>query len=92
MGKLEIDREILARDLEQAWEILAEPVQTVMRRYVINDSYEQLKQLTRGQRIEREGLHRFIDGLAIPGEARIALKALTPASYIGLATRLAREI
>ena len=92
LGKLEIDREILARDLEQAWEILAEPVQTVMRRYGINDSYEQLKQLTRGQRIEREGLHRFIDGLAIPVEARIALKALTPASYIGLATRLAREI
>jgi adenylosuccinate lyase len=51
-----------------------------------------LKQLTRGQRIEREGLHRFIDGLAIPLEARTALKALTPAGYIGLATRLAREI
>ena len=92
LGKLEIDREILARDLDQAWEILAEPVQTVMRRYGINNSYEQLKQLTRGQRIEREGLHHFIDGLAIPAEARTALKALTPASYIGLATQLAREI
>jgi adenylosuccinate lyase len=92
LSKLEIDRDTLARDLDNAWEILAEPVQTVMRRYGINDSYEQLKQLTRGQRIEREGLHRFIDGLAIPLEARTALKALTPAGYIGLATRLAREI
>ncbi|MBK8958522.1 MAG: adenylosuccinate lyase [Proteobacteria bacterium] len=92
LAKLEIDRDTLARDLDQAWEILAEPVQTVMRRYGINDSYEQLKQLTRGQRIERDGLHRFIDGLAIPAEARAALKALTPASYIGLATELARDI
>lgn len=92
LSKLEIDRDTLARDLDQAWEILAEPVQTVMRRYGINDSYEQLKQLTRGQRIERDGLHRFIDGLAIPAEARTALKALTPAGYIGLATQLAREI
>ena len=92
LSKLEIDRDTLARDLDQAWEILAEPVQTVMRRYGIKDSYEQLKQLTRGQRIEREGLHRFIDALAIPAEARAALKALTPASYIGLATQLARDI
>ncbi len=92
LAKLEIDRDTLARDLDNAWEILAEPVQTVMRRYGINDSYEQLKQLTRGQRIEREGLHRFIDGLAMPAEARAALKALTPASYIGLATQLARDI
>jgi adenylosuccinate lyase len=63
-----------------------------MRRYGIKDSYEQLKQLTRGQRIERQALHSFIDRLAIPAEARTALKALTPASYIGLATRLASEI
>ena len=92
LTKLEIDRETLARDLDQAWEILAEPVQTVMRRYGINDSYEQLKQLTRGQRIDQDGLHRFIDGLAIPQDARSALKALTPATYIGLATELARKI
>ena len=92
LRKLEIDRETLARDLDQAWEILAEPVQTVMRRYGITDSYEQLKQLTRGQRIAREGLHRFIDALAIPAEARAALKALTPATYIGLATQLARAV
>ena len=92
LGKLEIDRDTLARDLDQAWEILAEPVQTVMRRYGIKDSYEQLKQLTRGQRIDRDGLHRFIDRLAIPAEARSVLKALTPATYIGLATQLARDI
>ncbi|MGE0859907.1 MAG: adenylosuccinate lyase [Gammaproteobacteria bacterium] len=92
LAKLEVDGEALARDLDQAWEILAEPVQTVMRRYGIADSYEQLKQLTRGQRIDRAGLHAFVDGLAIPAAARDALKALTPAGYVGLAPRLAREI
>ena len=92
LAKLEVDGEALARDLDQAWEILAEPVQTVMRRYGIADSYEQLKQLTRGQRVDRAGLHAFVDGLAIPQAARDALKALTPAGYVGLAPRLAREI
>ncbi|MBX9607669.1 MAG: adenylosuccinate lyase [Gammaproteobacteria bacterium] len=92
LAKLEVDGEALARDLDQAWEILAEPVQTVMRRYGIADSYEQLKQLTRGQRVDRAGLHAFVDGLAIPQAARDALKSLTPAAYVGLAPRLAREI
>ena len=63
-----------------------------MRRYGIADSYEQLKQLTRGQRVDRAGLHAFVDGLAIPQAARDALKSLTPAAYVGLAPRLAREI
>ena len=92
LAKLELDRTALARDLDDAWEILAEPVQTVMRRYGIVDSYERLKDLTRGRRIDRPSLHRFIDGLDIPPSARAALKELTPATYIGLAATLARAI
>ncbi len=92
LAKLEIDRASLAADLEQAWEVLAEPVQTVMRAHGIADSYEQLKALTRGKRIDRAGLHAFVDGLELPEPARAALKALTPASYIGLATDLARDV
>lgn len=91
IAKLEVDATALERDLDLAWEVLAEPVQTVMRRYGIADSYEQLKHLTRGRRIDRASLHQFIETLAIPSEARAALKALTPASYIGLATELARD-
>jgi adenylosuccinate lyase len=92
VGKLELDQATLTADLAQAWEVLAEPIQTVMRRYGIVDSYEALKDLTRGQRIEREGLHRFIDGLAIPLSERVRLKALTPATYIGTAATQARTI
>ncbi len=92
IAKLEVDPSALERDLDLAWEVLAEPVQTVMRRHGIADSYEQLKQLTRGRRIERDHLHQFIDGLAIPLDARTALKALTPAHYIGLAAELARDV
>jgi adenylosuccinate lyase len=92
LGKLALDRDALAHDLNDAWEVLAEPVQTVMRRHGIADSYEVLKQLTRGQRIDREGLHRFIDTLAIPADARARLKDLTPASYTGAASALALDI
>ena len=92
LGKLALDRDALARDLDDAWEVLAEPVQTVMRRHGIADSYEVLKQLTRGQRIDREGLHHFIDTLAIPAESRARLKTLTPASYTGAASALARDV
>ena len=92
IGKLDLDEATLAAGLDDAWEVLAEPVQTVMRRYGIADSYEALKALTRGQRIDREGLHAFIDTLPIPGEERARLRALTPAGYIGTATRLATEI
>ena len=91
LGKLGLDRAALARDLDNAWEVLAEPVQTVMRRYGIADSYEILKALTRGQSITREGFHQFIDTLDIPLEARGRLKALTPAGYTGAAAALARE-
>ena len=80
-------------DLDSAWEVLAEPIQTVMRRYGIPDPYEQLKTLTRGQsNMDRDRLHAFIRGLAIPAEAKAQLLALTPASYIGAAARLAARI
>ena len=87
-----LDRAALAADLDDAWEVLAEPIQTVMRRYGIADSYEALKTLTRGERINREGLHAFISTLAIPAVERGRLQAMTPASYIGAATGLAHAI
>jgi adenylosuccinate lyase len=92
IAKLELDRAALDADLDQAWEVLAEPVQTVMRRYGIADSYEALKALTRGVRIDRAALAAFLDTLAIPEAERARLKALTPRSYIGAAMTLARKI
>ena len=92
LNKLEADPERLAADLDEAWEVLAEPVQTVMRRYGIANPYEQLKAMTRGKHIDRETLQAFIATLAIPAEARARLLALTPAGYTGLAADLAREI
>ena len=92
IGKLELDAARLRADLDEAWEVLAEPIQTVMRRHGIADSYEALKALTRGQRIEREGLRAFIATLAIPAEDKDRLLAMTPASYLGEAAALARAI
>jgi adenylosuccinate lyase len=89
LGKLELNRERLAADLDDAWEVLAEPVQTVMRRYGVPGAYEKLKELTRGKGIERDALHDFVRGLPIPAEAREALLALTPAGYVGKAAELA---
>jgi len=89
--KLEVNEERLRADLDDAWEILAEPVQMVMRRYGIPNPYEQLKALTRGKGITREALHEFIQTLDLPAEARIELLALTPATYIGKAAELARR-
>ena len=92
LDKLEADRDRLQEDLSASPEVLAEAVQTVMRRYGISDAYEQLKALTRGQSIERDTLDDFIAGLDIPEEARTRLAALSPAEYIGLAAQLASEI
>lgn len=92
LNKLEVNPSRMAEDLDNSWEVLAEPVQTVMRRYGIENPYEQLKELTRGKGISREALQVFITGLAIPQEAKDLLLAMTPASYIGLATQLAQEI
>jgi len=91
LGKLAIDRDAIARDLDDAWELLAEPIQTVMRRHGIENSYELLKTLTRGRAIDRATLARFIESVAIPREEKDALLALTPAAYVGAAERLALE-
>ncbi|MCK9564147.1 MAG: hypothetical protein M0R02_15645, partial [Bacteroidales bacterium] len=92
LGKLELNQPRLAADLDEAWEVLAEPVQTVMRRYNIEKPYEKLKELTRGQGITREKMQNFIDSLAIPDTAKAELRAMTPASYIGNAAGQARSI
>ena len=92
IGKLEVEAAALASDLEANWEVLAEPIQTVMRRYGIEQPYEKLKALTRGQRVNRETLRAFIADLAIPEEARQHLLALTPASYTGTAAAQARKV
>ncbi len=93
LAKLGVDASRLAADLDANWEVLAEAIQTVLRRYGAPEPYEQLKALTRGKRgITRESLHAFIDGLAIPDDARTRLKALTPSTYIGDAAELAKRI
>lgn len=92
LNKLEINPARLAEDLDHSWEILAEPIQTVMRRYGVPEPYEKLKALTRGQTIDRAAIRQFVEGLAIPEEAKAALLAMTPASYIGSAVQQARSI
>jgi adenylosuccinate lyase len=92
IGKLEADPARLAADLEANWEVLAEPIQTVMRRYGVEQPYERLKELTRGRRISAADLARFIDGLEIPAQAKAQLRALTPAGYIGNAADQARAV
>ncbi|MGZ5126881.1 MAG: lyase family protein, partial [Burkholderiales bacterium] len=94
LEKLEANPQRLAEDLEDNWEVLAEPIQTVMRRYGVTGAYEQLKELTRGKEgITRESLHRFIESLsAIPETERKRLLSMTPASYTGKAAELARKI
>ncbi len=93
LNKLEINPEKLALDLDNSWEVLAEPIQTVMRRYGIENPYEQLKELTRGKGgINKASLHIFISGLNIPADAKQALLKMTPASYVGKATELARTV
>jgi adenylosuccinate lyase len=93
LNKLEINPSKLAEDLDASWEVLAEPIQTVMRRYGIENPYEQLKELTRGKGgINKASLHAFINGLNIPANAKKALLEMTPASYIGKATELVKRI
>ncbi|MBV8270995.1 MAG: adenylosuccinate lyase, partial [Cupriavidus sp.] len=92
LGKLETNPERLNEDLDNCWEVLAEPVQTVMRRFGVPNPYEQLKELTRGKGISREALQTFVQGLAIPDDAKALLLEMTPASYIGRAVELANRI
>ena len=92
LGKLEVNEHAIAEDINRAWEVLAEAVQTVMRRYGIPHPYEQLKALTRGKEgINEETMRNFISGLDLPEEAKARLMALTPATYIGKAVELAKR-
>ncbi len=92
VSKLAPNRDAMAADLNDAWEVLAEPIQMVMRRYGLPEPYEQLKALTRGRGIDRDSLREFVEGLDLPGPARAALLDLTPAQYIGDAAELASDI
>ncbi|WP_313243455.1 adenylosuccinate lyase [Stutzerimonas nitrititolerans] len=92
IGKLELNAARIAEDLDNCWEVLAEPVQTFMRRYAVENAYEKLKDLTRGKGITPDALQAFIDGLDIPAEAKAELRQLTPAGYIGNAVAQAKRI
>ena len=92
IGKLELNAAKIAEDLDHCWEVLAEPVQTVMRRYGIENPYEKLKDLTRGKGISAEALQTFIETLDLPEEAKVQLRALTPANYIGNAVAQAKRV
>ncbi|HEY8941411.1 MAG TPA: adenylosuccinate lyase, partial [Cellvibrio sp.] len=92
MSKLEINRARLAEDLDNSWEVLAEPIQTIMRRYDVPEPYEKLKALTRGQTITREVLAAFVETLDIPEQAKQTMRELTPANYIGNAIEQAKAI
>lgn len=92
ISKLEVNRAVLEAELNANWELLAEPVQTVMRKYGIEKPYEKLKELTRGKRITPADLHQFIDGLELPADVKAQLKKLTPASYIGSAIALTDKL
>ena len=92
LGKLELNEEALAQDLDASWEVLAEPIQTVMRRFGVQGAYEQLKEVTRGKTVTAEALHGLIRSLEIPEAEKERLLAMTPGSYIGKAAELARRI
>jgi adenylosuccinate lyase len=92
LARLEVDRDRLAAELDANWELLAEPIQTVMRRYAVPEAYEQLKALTRGRSLDAAAVARFIDDLPLPAAEKHRLRELTPATYVGLAARLARDV
>jgi adenylosuccinate lyase len=92
LSKLELNEEALRADLDAAWEVLAEPIQTVMRRYGVQGAYEKLKEVTRGKTVRPEDLHGLIRSLDIPPAEKERLLAMTPASYIGKAAELARRV
>ena len=92
ISKLEVNEQHLRNELDQNWEVLAEPIQTVMRRYGIEKPYEKLKELTRGKRVTGEAMREFIDGLSLPEAEKARLKAMTPESYIGYAVELVEKL
>ena len=92
LGKLELNSEALADDLDASWEVLAEPIQTVMRRYGVQGAYEKLKEVTRGKTVTPEALHGLIESLEIPDSEKQRLLAMTPANYVGMAATLAKRV
>jgi adenylosuccinate lyase len=92
LGKLEVNPEMLASDLDSSWEVLAEPIQTVMRRYALPNPYERLKELTRGKAMTRESIQAFIETLELPEAEKQRLRELTPGNYIGKAESLAKRV
>jgi len=92
VSKLEVNEANLAFELDHNWEVLAEPIQTVMRRYGIEKPYEKLKELTRGKRVDAAGMQTFIDSLELPEEEKVRLKAMTPGNYIGRAAKMVDEL
>jgi adenylosuccinate lyase len=92
ISKLEVNTNALTRDLDDAWEVLAEPIQTIMRRHGIDKPYERLKALTRGRSIDRQTLHEFIETLDLPADEKTRLLALTPATYVGEGEDLANDV
>jgi adenylosuccinate lyase len=92
LGKLEVNPQALADDLDRSWEVLAEPIQTVMRRYALPNPYERLKELTRGKAITRESIQAFIATLELPDDEKARLMAMTPGNYIGKAVELAKRV
>ena len=92
LGKLELNQAAIAADLDAAWEVLAEPIQTVMRRFGLPEPYEQLKNFTRGRPMTQELMQGFINKLELPTEAKQRLLAMTPANYTGLAADLAKRV
>ena len=92
LGKLELNSEALQDDLNASWEVLAEPIQTVMRRYGVQGAYEKLKEVTRGKTVRAEDLHALIRSLEIPEAEKTRLLTMTPASYTGMAAALARRV
>ncbi|KAJ0465955.1 putative adenylosuccinate lyase [Helianthus annuus] len=91
IGKLQVNEAALNKDLDNSWEVLAEPIQTVMRRYGVEEPYEKLKELTRGRAVTKESITEFINGLEIPAEAKTELLKLTPHNYVGVAAQLVED-
>jgi len=92
LGKLKLNAHNLEKDLDNAWEVMAEPIQTVMRKAGIEKPYEKLKELTRGQQIDRETIREFVEGLELDAADKQRLLEMSPASYTGLAAKLVDEL
>jgi adenylosuccinate lyase len=92
IGKLQLNPEKLEQDLDDSWEVLAEPIQTIMRKYGIEEPYEKLKKITRGESLDKARVESMVEELGLPEEARDQILVLTPANYIGVAERLVEQL